>query len=261
MSKNIIFIFTGTGNSLAAARGIAEELPECEIVSMGHSTSYDLESGYESIGFVFPTYYRGVPRKVGDFVSRLNLEHNKNAYYYAVTTCGRYEGNSLPQIRHLLKRKGLTLHFGKALDMFSNYILAYDMRQTVQEEAIQSATDLVPIIRAIKSKETRKLPRTVPLQELAYRVLIKLPPKMDKYYTVSEDCVNCGLCEKVCPVHNIGLDQVGRPYFRHHCEQCVACIQFCPKRAINYKNKTQSRRRYTHPAVSSADLARLNGFN
>jgi uncharacterized Fe-S center protein len=84
-------------------------------------------------------------------------------------------------------------------------------------------------------------------------------PEMDKYYSVSNDCNKCGICAKVCPVDNIGLDEVGRPYFRHHCEQCVACIQFCPKRAINYKDKTQSRKRYTNPAIKYADLAALNG--
>jgi hypothetical protein len=39
----------------------------------------------------------------------------------------------------------------------------------------------------------------------------------------------------------------------------MACIQFCPKRAINYKDRTQNRRRYTHPDIKYTDLAMLNG--
>ena len=105
------------------------------------------------------------------------------------------------------------------------------------------------------------MPATEPLQEIAYRFLIKLPPKMDKNYNISNDCTGCGICKKVCPVGNIDLDDDNRPYFKHHCEQCVACIQYCPNRAINYKNKTQSRRRYTHPSIKYTDLAKFNDFS
>jgi Pyruvate/2-oxoacid:ferredoxin oxidoreductase delta subunit len=38
----------------------------------------------------------------------------------------------------------------------------------------------------------------------------------------------------------------------------MACIQFCPKKAINYKDKTQNRKRYTHPTIKYTDLAALN---
>jgi flavodoxin len=134
MNKNIIFVFSGTGNSLKVAKDIAAALGDCDIISMGRETRYDLIGGHETIGFVFPTYYRGEPRKVREFITRLNLQRNKNAYYYAVTTTGRYEGNTLRHIKKLLKRKWTTLHYARALDMFSNYVIAYDMRDTVEEE-------------------------------------------------------------------------------------------------------------------------------
>ena len=106
MKKNIIYVFTGTGNSLKVAKDIAVALSDCEIISMGSNTRYNLENEYETIGFVFPTYYRGEPRKVREFIRLLNLQHNKNAYYYSVTTMGKYDGNTLSHIKKLLKRKG-----------------------------------------------------------------------------------------------------------------------------------------------------------
>lgn len=259
MSKNIIFVFTGTGNSLKAAKVIAKELEDCRIVSMGSCTEYDLAAGYESIGFVFPNYYGGEPRKVREFITKLNLQQNKNAYYYAVPTCGRYGGNVLNHTRKFLKRKGLTLQYGKMLDTYSNYVVMYNMLDTVEEENKQSEQDLAPILQAIKHKEMNKIPGMNPIMEILYRIYIRRAPKMDQYYSVSNDCIKCGICEKVCPVGNIGMDRDGRPYFEHHCEQCVACIQFCPKRAINYKNVTQGRKRYTNPAFKYTDLAKLNG--
>jgi ferredoxin len=172
---------------------------------------------------------------------------------------GKYDGNTLCHISKLLKRKGIALHYAKALDMFSNYVISYDMRDTISEETKQSDIDFAPILQGIKNRETNKVARMEPFQEIAYRSLIKFVPEMDKYYSVSDDCIKCGICKKVCPVNNIDMDEAGLPYFKHHCEQCLACIQFCPKKAINYKNKTQSRKRYTHPGIKYTDLAALNG--
>ena len=258
MIKNVVFYFSGTGNSLKVAEDIARDMQNCEIISMGSRNHYDLQAGYETIGFVYPTYYRGEPKKVGEFISNLNLKNNPNTYYYAITTCGGSVGNALIHIKYRLKRKNITLNYAKKIDMFSNYVIAYDMRDIVEEKTKQSQKDLVPIIQSIKSKETNKLPTTEPLQEMLYRILIKVAPKMDKNYNISNDCTGCGICKKVCPVGNIDLDDLNRPYFKHHCEQCLACIQYCPNKAINYKDKTQSRGRYTHPDIKYTELIEMN---
>ena len=260
MRKNIIFVFSGTGNSLKAAKDIADAVSDCEIVSMGNSTDYKLRGGYERIGFVFPVYFRGEPGIVREFISKLNLQNNQDAYYFAVATCGKYVGNALIHVKQLLRKKNMTLHYAVKLDMFSNYVVAYDMRDTIDEETKQSEKDFIPIIQSIKNKETNKLPATEPFQEIAYMVLSKFAPNMDKNYNISDACIGCGICKKVCPVDNISLGDDHKPYFKHHCEQCVACIQYCPQQAINYKNKTQNRKRYTNPSIKYADLAKFNNF-
>ena len=75
MSKNIVFYFSGTGNSLKVAKDLAKEIQHCEIASMGSTKAYDLQQGYETIGFVYPTYFRGEPLKVREFISNLNLKN------------------------------------------------------------------------------------------------------------------------------------------------------------------------------------------
>jgi ferredoxin len=217
--------------------------------------------GLDTIGFVFPTYYRGEPRQVREFIRQLDLQTNKDTYFYALTTMGRYDGNSLNHIMKLLKSKDITLNYSRALDMYSNYVISYDMADTVEEETRRSEAALGPIIQDIKNRVTNKVGRCEPLQEVAYRSLIAFVHDMDRYYNVSGACTGCGICEKVCPVDNICLDDAGHPRFQHRCEQCLACIQFCPTRAINYKDRTQNRKRYTHPAINFKDLATLNGKN
>jgi ferredoxin len=258
MSKNIVFYFSGTGNSLKVAKDIAKEMPNCEIVSMTGSKDYDLPAGYETIGFVYPTYFRGEPLKVREFISNLNLQNNPDSYYYAVTTCGRYRGNALLHIRDILKKKSITLNYASKLDMFSNYVIVYDMSTKVKERAIDSEKKFLPIMDDIKNRRINGKKEFKPFTEMIYRILISFAPRMDRNYNVSDACTGCGICKKVCPVNNIDLDDNNRPYFKHHCEQCVACIQYCPQRAINYKNKTQNRSRYTNPSITYLELSKMN---
>jgi len=256
--KNIIFYFTGTGNSLKVAKSVADGMGDCEIVSMGKAKPGTLSGNYDSVGFVYPTYFRGLPRRVGEFVSALSLTQNKNAYYYAITTCGGSVGNGLSQLRDVLwAKQGVTLHYGQTLRMFANYVIMYDMSEKVAAITEKSNEDLVPIVTSIKNKETNRIRKSNKLISLLYQAYMKHVSTMDKNYAVSDACIGCGICKGVCPVGNIEMVD-NKPHFRHRCEQCLGCLHYCPQRAINYKQATQTRRRYTHPEIRHTELAERN---
>jgi len=260
MGKNIIFVFSGTGNSLWAAKEIGRELEACEIVSMGSNVISALPKGYERIGFVYPTYAGGMPRRVKEFVSSLELRNNKEAYFFTVASCGRIAKapNVIAQMHHALKRKGLQLSYGERLDMFSNYVVGYEMRDTVREEADRSALDIKPMLASIKNRRTNHIKTIQTFRRLESMGFMCIVSHMDKNFHVSDDCIHCDICKKICPVKNISMEAGEKPSFTHHCEQCLACIQNCPVKAINYKDKTQNRKRYMHPDVSWKELAALN---
>jgi len=71
--------------------------------------------------------------------------------------------------------------------------------------------------------ETRMLPGT-PLN-----MLIRM---RDCAFRVSDACDGCGTCARVCPVQNIALAD-GKPAWLHRCENCLACYNLCPRRAIH----------------------------
>jgi flavodoxin len=54
MAKNIIFYFTGTGNSLKVAKDVANRVGDCEIIAMTAYKDNNLLSGMDRIGFIFP---------------------------------------------------------------------------------------------------------------------------------------------------------------------------------------------------------------
>jgi len=57
-----------------------------------------------------------------------------------------------------------------------------------------------------------------------------------------------------------------KPSWIHQCEQCLACIQWCPQEAIQYGKKTVRYQRYHHPEITlknmleQASRGEINGF-
>ena len=130
--NNIVFYFSGTGNCLKIAKDISKEIGNYEIVSM--AKSFDFSKQYDSIGFIYPTYFWGLPKKVIEFIEKINLENNKKAYFYAITTHGGSPGNAVYQLYELLyKKHNIKLNYGQKLKMFSNYVVMYEMSDKVNE--------------------------------------------------------------------------------------------------------------------------------
>jgi len=254
--NNIIFYFSGTGNSLKAAKDISKELENCEIVSM--TKSFEFTKQYDRIGFIYPTYFWGLPKKVIEFIKKTNMINNKNAYFYGIATYGGSAGNVIYQLYELLnKRHRIKLNYGQKLKMFSNYVVMYDMSKYINAITEKSNKDLIPIIDSIKKKKNNNVNPLTKIFEFINKDFIKNVSKMDKDYNVNDDCTSCAICEKVCPVKNIEMIN-NKPQYKHSCENCVACIQYCPVKAINYKNATQNRRRYTHPEIDYMELSKYN---
>jgi ferredoxin/flavodoxin len=253
---NIVFYFSGTGNCLKVAKDISKELENCEIVSMAKLPNFTKQ--YDSIIFVYPTYFKKKKKKVIEFIEKINLENNKKAYFYAITTYGGSAGNAVYQLYELLlKRHSIKLNYGQKLQMFSNYVIIYDMSEKINEITKKSNEKLIPIINSIKMKKNNRVNKLTKIFGFINKDFIKKVSSMDKDYTVNDNCTGCTICEKVCPVKNIEMIN-NKPQFKHHCENCIACIQFCPQKAINYKNATQNRRRYTNPEVNYMELFEYN---
>jgi ferredoxin len=81
---------------------------------------------------------------------------------------------------------------------------------------------------------------------------------MDRGFQTDEKCTGCEICSRVCPVSNISMVD-DRPVWQHHCEQCFACLQWCPREAIQFGSRTSSRKRYHHPDVKLVGMMMSKG--
>ena len=67
-----------------------------------------------------------------------------------------------------------------------------------------------------------------------------------KKFYVTDACISCGKCERVCPTENVRLEN-GRPVWGKKCTHCMACICRCPAEAIEYGKHSRGLPRYTFP--------------
>ena len=255
-----IYYFSGTGNSYVIAKDLQKLLEDAEL----HSIPACMEHGRvpteaQAVGLVFPLYFWGVPKVVSDFIEKLELK--KDQTIFAVVTRGgkSYQGGALHQADKALKRKGARLNAGFYVQMPDNYIPLLKVPSLKeQQEQFRKAGEKVKRIAASITKGESVVEREVTawVSPLLTKPFVNRVMKMDTGFRAETDCNSCGLCEKVCRFHNIQMVD-GKPQWQHHCQFCLACINYCPKQAIEYKKGTRGKVRYHHPQVPVSDYMKI----
>ncbi len=253
----VLYFYTGTGNSLWTARKLSGELGGAEIVPMSMAGNGRLKSDADCIGLVFPVHIWGLPHRVVDFVGR--LAPGDNAYLFAVAVNAGQVAATLLQLRRLLEERNLRLASGFSLCMPSNYIPWGGAPPAPKQAALfEKAGGKIGRIAAVVAARTLQEPEKGPLwQNLLfswfYRKSFSRVPAMDQSFRADEKCNGCGICAKICPADNVAIRN-DRPIWRHRCEQCLACLQWCPQEALQFGKSTTSRKRYRHPEILLADM-------
>ncbi|NLE27728.1 MAG: 4Fe-4S binding protein [Clostridiaceae bacterium] len=257
-----IFYYTGTGNSLWIARALARELGSARLVSIVSWEEQPTPIDSPVIGLVFPVHIWVVPRRIMNFLD--HLQAMSPEHIFAIANNGGQVSNTLLQLQKAMLSKGLTLSSGWSVVLPSNYI-PWGGPGSLQEQnqrfdaARLKISDIADEInnRAVKPVERGPLWQRI-LFTWIYNLSFSHVPEMDKSFWVDERCNKCGLCVKVCPTHNIVM-QDDKLTWQNKCEQCLACIQWCPEEALQYGKKTPAYPRYHHPEIKYKDLIRKNG--
>ncbi|MCK9278142.1 MAG: EFR1 family ferrodoxin [Methanoculleus sp.] len=260
--RTVIYYFTGTGNSLAAAKKVAASLGDTEIVPIAafRDATGEISPDAERVGIVCPVYFSGLPAMAASFAERLDLTGAD--YAFSVVTHGGGGGSAaLRQLDGILKEKaGRGLDAGFAVSMPGNYILMYESPAGEKRDGLLAAADadLEAIAGRIGQGERVNLPNS-PVARLVKALMY---PRFrsrvhgeDRKFTVSERCTSCGTCARLCPAGNIEMVG-GRPVWNHRCELCCGCIHLCPVEAIQAGKATEGRQRYRNPSVGIAELER-----
>jgi NAD-dependent dihydropyrimidine dehydrogenase PreA subunit len=254
----MIFYFSGTGNSLQAAKSIAEHHNEklISIAAVMHSKfdCYEYTLGEnEAIGFVFPIYAWAPPKMVIKFIEKLKLNNYRYNYIFSVATCGDNIGNTMKVLDANLVKKYMKLDSGFSIKMPNNYVIIGDVdsKEVENQKLLAAEETLIHINKMIEEKkkgifEVEKGFMPWILTFVINPMFSKKAIDTTKFYA-NDSCTNCGICEKVCNCHNIKV--AGKPQWGENCTQCLSCLHLCPTKAIQYGKGTERKGRYKNPKV------------
>ncbi len=254
----MVFYFSGTGNSLWAARQVAALVGgrlvnmSAELLRHEGLLRYAVEAD-ERIFFIFPVHSWGPCIPAMRFVRRLHLDGYRSQPVFLLCTCGDTCGHTDRIMRRLLSRRGIALTQAYSLQMPNNYILmkgfGVDSPLLQQAKLDTAGGRLAAIVDDILSgcparhyvRGSKPFVKSYLINPLFRHLAVR---RILFHSTTA--CTSCGLCVKACPTRNIVLND-GRPRWGRHCVQCTACINRCPVRAIEYGDVTQEQGRYAHP--------------
>jgi ferredoxin/flavodoxin len=248
-----IYYFSGTGNSLSAAKDIAARTGGnlIPIASVMDKDVIHIDS--DVIGIVFPVYYTELPVIIKRFVGKLaNIEHK---YIFAVCTFGGSAGYSLKFLRRLIEARGGELAAAYRVHMpqnsfhkfFENHAMLYSTWNKQVATVVRNTGErkqgeffrhvlLGPFFMLVDfslskmkwtyKKSFAKLSNSSPALDMDELIHLN-----DTSFSVTEKCTGCGICAGVCPVNNIVLTDK-QPVWQHRCENCLACYNWCPTKSI-----------------------------
>lgn len=257
--KTIIYCFSGTGNSLKVAKDISDGLKDTEIIQICKNNMDIINATSNKIGIVFPVYASGMPVLVKKFIQKVIIP--KEAYVYTVVTFGSAAGDAISQLEKLLTNKDIKLSAAFKMKMPGNYQVIYPPF-SAKKQKICFENEKEKITGIVKSINNNEIVEFNGVGENIMRTIGGMiysgfkPYEKDKDFWTNENCNGCGTCEKVCPANNIRMEE-GKPKWQHKCEQCLACMQWCPQKSIQYKKATLNRGRYHHPDIAVTELFHL----
>lgn len=260
--KTGIFYFSGTGNNLYVAKRLGELLNTRDVYPFRvlEEKLISLQE-YQKIIFSVPVYYSHIPSYVQEVLKKVTLKPEQMVY--DIVVCGGNRGCSVEDLRECVRKAGGSVDGEYMIMLPGNYILAYGAlpRGLIAIENSAAKRKIKKIAKNIIQESGNKIKKDgifyKKSQEGQSKAAIVDFKKIGAMYTVSDSCVGCGNCEKVCPVLNITMVN-GKPEFAENCEQCMACVQWCPKRAIDYKKEAAERKRYHHPEITLEEMKKAN---
>ncbi len=258
--KTVIYYYSGTGNSLSVARQVVGQLGHTDLISIYNlRDDAKVPEEYDRVGICTPTCFIQPPRIVKEICEKMEILRSRKVFIIA--TAGGGDGFVRIDLKNILQPK--TDHPVQTffVRMPPNHIVGFDpfpeeAANDLLNHAKEAATKIAEEIKSDAPPEEIEVPDREKLTETSRSFNSSLGVDRESteggFYT-SDACTKCGTCVKLCKNGNITLTEEG-VVWGHDCQQCMACIQWCPEEAICHPNVLKERKHYRNPDITLQDM-------
>ena len=246
----VIFYLSGSGNSLYAARQLAEKLEDCRLETIGSYLRKPYDVNDEVVGIVSPVYCFALPPMMAKFLEKLQAKPN---YCFGVVTMGGNQGRALKQMSDALSAKKIALNYAQAVLMPDNFF------GIPLEKRLEELKAAEPVIAKFAEEVAEGKADVASVKEAMLWKLfgtsaswwyLKNRLKFEEMTVDATKCVSCGICAEVCQMENITMVD-GKPTFGKNCASCLGCFHWCPESAISAGKLTlDNNKRYVNPNIN-----------
>lgn len=242
-----ILYFSSTGNSLFIAKKVKERFGGNIIYIPTYQGN---GSEFEKIILVTPIHSYGMPAFVYDLIPKLD----KTKELIIIQNYGGMIGGANYLTYQYAKNNGLNIKSVYTMKMPESFTLYIQVPKFYLNSALKKSNGRIEKILNMIENENWIVPKKCKTREAKYLKNKSNWHLIGERFSCTENCVKCGKCVQICPVHNISLKD-GKIEFGNKCIACLGCYHRCPKKAITYLNK-KKKFRYTNPQIDEQEIGK-----
>ena len=146
--------------------------------------------------------------------------------------------------------------------MVDNWLPSFDMEE--QKQIDKKIPENMALILADLNARKNKIAEVTDTDREAHQQFLErmkqMPTDAWQYLLqVTDTCIGCGICEKVCPSSSIHLEDGKAVYLPGNCQTCLACVHACPQKAIGLTVPEKNpEARYRNEHISLQEIINAN---
>lgn len=253
--RALLYVLSGTGNSLQCARWTAQDMPETDsrIVPV-EACAPDIHITHKPdiIGLFLPVHGFTAPWKMLKFTA--GLPRGNGCHAFVLCTRGSVKlgplvlpgacCSALFVVALLALLRGYRIRGFIGIDMPSNWMSLHsgqrmETRRLISDRARARVRRFSASISTGKPwrytfDNLREFLSGAALLPVSFLYLLMGRFFLAKLFFANNNCNGCGLCAARCPMKAITMRGAKhpRPYWTFSCESCMRCMGYCPQNAV-----------------------------